>query len=529
MRKPKTPKTGKGFTAPSAHNREARRKAAAEKRKVADNDNPEGLPEAPHNSLFGKKKDKGPDGEVAAPKKKQLKRKEVIKTDPAVQALAQKKKRQRSEGEKTTAEAPAAKQAAPRNKPHAEAVDASKHMWEKLRSERTPPEERAKLVDEVLRLFSGKVAEVLQKHDAARVLQGCFKHGDTRQRDALVAELKGGIVGVARSHYGHFLLLSIVRHGSPAHRAQVLAELKGHVAELVVHAEGSGVVQLVYQDVATNAQRQQMYTELWGREYALFQPSQLSSLAQVFEAEPAAKPRVLKRMEITLTKAARKGLAVTSLVQRGLADLLQWGTHEQRLELVSAMRDAAVHIMHTRDGARIACACLRHGDAKDRKAVLKALKGFVPRAAQDVYGALVLCAALSFVDDTVLLTKSVWAELQPELLPLACHPQGVLPLLHLLKPASPSHFTPEQLGIVGEADPLASKKEPAQRAAELRKASLPALRALCATHAAPLARSPHGHALLYETLLATLQPEPGAAGGDDDEAAEDEEESDDEE
>ena len=48
----------------------------------------------------------------------------------------------------------------------------------------------------------------------------------------------------------------------------MLAELKGHVAELVVHAEGSGVVQLVYQDVATNAQRQQMYTELWGRECA---------------------------------------------------------------------------------------------------------------------------------------------------------------------------------------------------------------------------------------------------------------------
>ena len=41
------------------------------------------------------------------------------------------------------------------------------------------------------------------------------------------------------------------------------------------------------------------------RRYALFQPSQLSSLAQVFEAEPAAKPRVLKRMEITLTKARR--------------------------------------------------------------------------------------------------------------------------------------------------------------------------------------------------------------------------------
>ena len=37
--------------------------------------------------------------------------------------------------------------------------------------------------------------------------------------------------------------------------------------------------------------------------------------------------------------------------------------------------------MHTRDGARIACGCIRHGDAKDRKAILKAMKGYVGAAA----------------------------------------------------------------------------------------------------------------------------------------------------
>ena len=157
-------------------------------------------------------------------------------------------------------------------------------MWERLRSEKTSAEERSRLIDEVLKLFTGKVAEVLQKHDAARVLQSCFKHGDAAQRDTLLRELKGGVVGVARSHYGHFLLLSIVRHGSAAHKAQILAELKGHVAELVVHAEGSGVVQLAYTEVATNAQRHQMYTELWGREFALFRSSARPSLQP--EPEP---------------------------------------------------------------------------------------------------------------------------------------------------------------------------------------------------------------------------------------------------
>ena len=34
--------------------------------------------------------------------------------------------------------------------------------------------------------------------------------------------------------------------------------------------EGSAVLQLVYSDVATNAQKHSMYTEMWGREFALF-------------------------------------------------------------------------------------------------------------------------------------------------------------------------------------------------------------------------------------------------------------------
>ena len=300
MRKPVTPSSGKGYTEPSPHNRAARRKAQAAKKKLQDSDNPEGLPEAPHNSLFGKKKRSDEGGEDAAPdakaKPKQQKKKEVIKTDPAVQAIAQRKKRERAEGE--SASASAAKWSKPeggasqqaRSKPHAEAVDASKHMWERLRSEKTSAEERSRLIDEVLKLFTGKVAEVLQKHDAARVLQSCFKHGDAAQRDTLLRELKGGVVGVARSHYGHFLLLSIVRHGSAAHKAQILAELKGHVAELVVHAEGSGVVQLAYTEVATNAQRHQMYTELWGREFALFRSSALPALQPEPEPEPEPEP-----------------------------------------------------------------------------------------------------------------------------------------------------------------------------------------------------------------------------------------------
>ena len=66
-------------------------------------------------------------------------KKEVIKTDPAVQALAQKKRQRTSE----TGGPPAPPEKKPRVKPHADAVDASKHLWEKLRSEKAEQEKLA--------------------------------------------------------------------------------------------------------------------------------------------------------------------------------------------------------------------------------------------------------------------------------------------------------------------------------------------------------------------------------------------------
>ena len=61
--------------------------------------------------------------------------------------------------------------------------------------------------------------------------------------------------------------------------------------------------------------------------------------------------------------------------------------------LAGTLHEAAVHIMHEKEGARIACACLRFGSPKERKAVLKALKGYVLPAATHANGSLVALLA----------------------------------------------------------------------------------------------------------------------------------------
>ena len=57
-------------------------------------------------------------------------------------------------------------------------------------------------------------------------------------------------------------------------------------------------------------------------------------------------------------------------------------------------------MMHTREGARIACGCVRYAEAKERKALLKQMKGYAPKTALDANGSLVLCVAFETVDDT---------------------------------------------------------------------------------------------------------------------------------
>ena len=142
------------------------------------------------NTLFGKGKKKPAAAAKTTddkPAKTIKKRPEPLREDPAAAALRaakkQKKAEQQADAAATKKEAAPTKsgglKAAPTAvKPHAEIVEKSNKLWERLRSEKTPDDERVKLVDEVLSLFNGPaLLAVLHKHDAARVLQSCFKQG----------------------------------------------------------------------------------------------------------------------------------------------------------------------------------------------------------------------------------------------------------------------------------------------------------------------------------------------------------------
>jgi pumilio homology domain family member 6 len=96
-----------------------------------------------------------------------------------------------------------------------------------------------------------------------------------------------------------------------------------------------------------------------------------------------------------------------SIVHRVFLEYLLNSDAKQKAEMFDLLAEHLVHIMHTREGSRIAMQCMWNGDAKMRKRVLKSMKSFMLKIANDEHGHMVLLAIFDSVDDTKLVAKLV--------------------------------------------------------------------------------------------------------------------------
>jgi pumilio family protein 6 len=125
-------------------------------------------------------------------------------------------------------------------------------------------------------------------------------------------------------------------------------------------------------------------------------------------------------------------------------------------------------MVHTRYGSRIGILCVKHGSAKERKKIIKGMKGHVDKIARDQYGSLVLSCIVSTVDDTKLLNKIIIRELQKNLKEIVLDKNGRRVLLQLLHPNSSRNFSPDDLEALNLSIPNLSTKVAIETASETK-------------------------------------------------------------
>lgn len=414
-------------------------------------------------------------------------------------------------------------------KPNADSIARSKKLWERLRlTSHVPREERKTLVAELFDIITGRVKDFVFKHDSVRVIQTALKYANIDQRKSIARELKGEYRALAESKYAKFLIGKMLVHGDHETRDLVIPEFYGHVRRMMKHPEASWIVDDIYRGIATTSQKANMLREWYGAEYALFGSKERgpvsADLKELLAEHPEKRTPIMRSLlELINLLVQKKTTGFTMLHDAMLQYFLslQHGS-EEMTEFIELLKgdeegDLLKNLAFTKSGARLVCLTLAHGNAKDRKHILRTYKETMQTLAYDTHGHKVLLAVYDVIDDTVLVSKSVFPELvgkdpksenqQQDLLAAAMHLNARIPLLYPFCGKAKAILPSEDLELLDEVHRIrttTSKKDPEVRRKELVAPLSPALLSLIVDNPKALAFTSFGCRFITEVILGSL-------------------------
>ncbi|EMG50747.1 PUF6 Pumilioy domain family member 6 [Candida maltosa Xu316] len=366
-------------------------------------------------------------------------------------------------------------------------VQRIKSLWEKLRiTKPTPPKaQRDKLCDEIWELSKDVINDLVLKHDASRVVQTLVKYSNKERRDIIVNSLKGTFYQLATSAYGKYLLIKLLHYGSKDSRAAIVDELHGKLRKLMRHREGAYVVEDLYVLYSTAEQRQQMIREFWGSQYAVFRDSGKGKTVLEVTGESAEKKQlIMSNLYGTIKASVEKGSTGFQILHSAMKEYVTIlindvdGNDSAIRDFIDLLAEQFAELVHTQEGADVACNLIALANAKERKVIIRSLKTHTNELIKNEYGNIVLITLFMTVDDTVLTFKSFGAEIfTNEFVPELIQDKfSRRPILYLLKGLDGKYFAPNVkkalLGYEELAYKKTSKKDKDQRKLELLEKSL---------------------------------------------------------
>ena len=358
-------------------------------------------------------------------------------------------------------------------------------IYELLRQKNTSKDDKHKLVEEVLKYVTNKENEVVFKHDTVRVLEHCMKYGSNKQRGHLFDLFKDNtILLVTSAGYSKFLVKKFMEYGTKEQKAKIISSFHGKVRKLIKHKTAADILEELYAKYANSVQRTALTGEFYGPEFAVFKVATGQTFEDLIENEPAKRESVMDYMKSEFITLCQKDMILHSITHKALLDFFKYANDLQKLEVHNILKERVIHILHTKDGSKVAMNCLWLGTPKDRKAILKSFKTFVVKICKEEFGHLVMLALFDVVDDTVLVKKALFPEILSNLADLIGNQYGRKVILYLLKPRSHSYFLPDIIKILEQGDNNThSKKSMTVRQDELRTCILPELLKAMASHA----------------------------------------------
>lgn len=350
-----------------------------------------------------------------------------------------------------------------RRKPHFTLEQELASLWEKMRRRDIVKDDRSKLITEAIQKMRGKIPEIATSHVSSRILQTCVNYCSQEEKDVVFEELRPHLLTLSTNAYAVHLVKKMLDNASKKQLEWFVSSLHGHVAPLLRHMVGSVVVEHTFQ-LGNAAQKRRLLLELYSPELQLFKDLTLSNeggLLDIITKLGLQKSAVLLHMATVIQPILEKGIIDHSIIHTLLAEYFTIADKSSATEIIQQLSSALLlRMIHTKEGSKVGILCVKHGTAKERKKIVKGMKGHIGKIAFDQYSGLVLICILSVVDDTKLLSKIVISELQTNLRDLVLNKNGRRPLLQLLNPDCNKYLSPSDIAALAfTASSLCAKAE----------------------------------------------------------------------
>ncbi|XP_071555152.1 pumilio homolog 3 [Temnothorax nylanderi] len=335
----------------------------------------------------------------------------------------------------------------------------AKQISEKLRRSDCKSVNRVTLTQTLHNMLEKHYSKVIFTHDMSRVVQCMIKYCEEHIRRAICHEIKPLVVEMLQSKYAKNCVKAILKYGSQEIRSEVISGFYGNIVKLMSHSVSASLVEHTYRTWCTNLDKIYFKQEFYGDIYKLEKDKDVKSLSDVFKIATDMKLATLSAIKTNLVRILNKGFVDSTLLQTVLWEFLCVCSVEDRSELIVMLRSYIITLCQTKMGARVATQCIWHGTSKDRKIIMKALKGNVKAICMSKNGHMILLALFDSVDDTVLVQKIILSELQEDLVNIALSEYGKHVILYLVARRKPFYFSPDVVEYLRQGDGNSASKK----------------------------------------------------------------------
>lgn len=323
----------------------------------------------------------------------------------------------------------------------------AKQKWEQLRPKSTSKDKSLMLVQDLLDMLKGRIAEFVFRHDGSRIVQWMLGAGDEKHKAAVMKELMEGaeeqtavganpfFVRLACDRFGSHLAFKILRTASKKDKQVIFGKyLRGNVSELMRSKSGADVLDFAYQTTLNAKSKAELSVELlYSKERKLYEAVRKRLFEERRDGAAGWGGRNLFAESLDLLEDSFRDVAVESgsalinqlvdkeellrfeIVHAAVKDYfdvtMKRYAKERAQELAELLAPSIVHFAHTKRGVHVAVTCVKLLDAKHRKKLVRGLKTHIRKLLEDEFGHRLIISLFEWVDDTRLVGGMVKTEM----------------------------------------------------------------------------------------------------------------------